>query len=109
MREIKFRALVNGTWQYWEVPNGIGLENGDLFRKDTIGEYTGLKDKNGMEIFEGDVLRYETTQGLSGPEHTWHGPLVVEWKSYGWQPFFGQMPERCEIIGNIYENPELLK
>jgi uncharacterized phage protein (TIGR01671 family) len=63
----------------------------------TLMQYTGLKDKNGVEIYEGDILQ---TSANDYREVTW---LSVGWSS--------QMldPDWIEVIGNIYENPELLR
>ncbi len=71
-----------------------------------IKQYTGLKDKNDKEIYEGDILKgwlldYDTSSS------------VVEWSDSGWSPNIeGECEvywDDCEIIGNIYENPELVK
>ena len=72
-------------------------------------EYTGLKDKNGKEIFEGDLLRVTDTY-----QHTY--PMKVIWDEDCWtlkeDGTFGTLSEwnkHGEVIGNIYENKELLK
>lgn len=83
----------------------------NLFGPDVIWlQSTGLLDRQGKEIFEGDVVQWSQLYRYS-----------VEWKQYGWHPFScdGEGDHEChsgmhmldvtEVIGNIYENPELLK
>jgi len=133
-REIKFRAWmkiwdedepVKGKMSYQILPTGdfktwiIAFDNDDKYDGDfTVGEdielmqYTGLKDKNGKEIYEGDVvgvkeLRWIVNLGWSGDGE--YG--VCQKSNYGNHIFrdVDKVSERYKIIGNIYENPELLK
>ena len=103
MKEIKFRAWDkdNNKW-YFKSKDIFNME--DLIGTMVIGwdsyelmQYTGLKDKRGTEIYEGDVLEYA-------------GDTIVEvrWWGEGFYPKHSLYPESV-VIGNIYENPELLK
>jgi len=80
-------------------------------------QYTGLKDRNGKEIYEGDVLIGHTSYELDSDSAKWipFRPAIVKWDETvcGFYPFYvydkWQFDLKVEIIGNIYENPELVK
>lgn len=74
---------------------------------------TGLRDKNGKEIFEGDILDYKGRKALV----RWHGSYAsfiyrfvdeLQNRKTEWKPLYLAYM-KCEIIGNIYENPEFLE
>lgn len=122
-REIKFRGLTNsGKWVYgclvytenispaiyYEIGEGSVKELHWVYvNKESIGEFTGLKDKNGKEVYEGDIIQdmdmYHAFEVFWENEHAqfaWSKNHIDD---------FSESCEDCEIIGNIKENPELLK
>lgn len=114
-REIKFRAwdVDNDEWFYFDFPNGfvLGFSEG---RFENWCEYTGFKDKNGKEIYKGDVVKeYEVVWDiLNGGWALRRKPRKQDFPAredgfvyYGYK--FRDSEQELEVIGNIYENPEL--
>jgi uncharacterized phage protein (TIGR01671 family) len=79
-----------------------GWDKNDVATSLQIMQFTGLKDKNGKEIYEGDIVM------LNGSKV----PKVMEFRKGSFcldYIYFGTEAYRMEVIGNIYENPELIK
>lgn len=126
MRELKFRAFdtENKTWTFVTLGDlicGACTENGDKplsGAKQVWEQYTGLKDKNGKEIYEGDVVHYteKIAPNKSSTYEVYYDQLHA---MYALSPvdgkidvgeFYGYiMRQQYEVIGNIHENPELLE
>ena len=117
----------SGKIFFWErVRKEDGSYDGDIILEDHGGrfvlqQYTGLKDKNGKEIYEGDIVLYDF-DGDSYPEEAVKANLTCVYERHnGWFSFnhtaeenengylWYEIRNRCEVIGNIHENPELLK
>ena len=132
MREILFRGkITQDEWVYGFYEN-VKLEeatihyiNGKIVSSKTIGQYTGLTDKNGKKIFEGDIIRAITldtgTEEIAvvcfgnfidennGDEYI---GFYIEFdgiKTTAAQLAMEECKNRIEIIGNIFDNPELLE
>jgi uncharacterized phage protein (TIGR01671 family) len=97
------------TINYILVDNGFcGFEEIEIDIK-TLGQYTGLLDKNGKEIYEGDVVFSESNQYYKQDEIVWDC-YDMGWdigKKDSWK-LRSPMSSKTEIIGSIYENPELI-
>ena len=136
MREIKFRArrTDKDEFAFGDLLTGMGYKKGKFFIlphlsyypsdcksvdgyeviPETIGQFTGLYDKNGKEIYEGDILAFNDSyvdfndvievrfvRGIFA--FLWNGNLEDEC------PINAPTREWANVIGNIYDNPELIK
>lgn len=113
-REIKFRAW-NGKHKEMRVVDAM-LRSGevmcgeDAFKPDALMQYTGLKDKNGKEIYEGDIL---SIRDGKPKQVKWSDDIRNCGECSEVQATGFDLEEFCnsnerEVIGNIYENPDLL-
>lgn len=77
---------------------------------DTVGQYTGLTDKKGKQIFEGDIVKMSFVDGEDVGEIAWDEERCrfAYFEADGWGYGVDETVV-CEIIGNIYDNPELLE
>lgn len=140
MRDIKFRGqCLDGKWVYgmlahamvkmgnvdigYYISNSVGCPFAYEVRPETVGQYTGLRDKNGKEIWEGDIFKDD--RGVVRSVFRVPGGLAIEDDpvSFGYDhraPVYPYSPiadpqnaswlaQCCEVIGNIHDNPELLK
>ena len=133
MRTIKFRGKThgNGKWYYGslvysnEINAAIYFQIGRGLVKtmdwvyvipETIGQFTGLYDCNGNKIYEGDIVEWEK-DGLMYVVRFWSGMFYASVQECN-EGILGGFPlhalteyedRKCKILGNIYDNPELLK
>lgn len=136
MREILFRAKrkSNGKWiegyiykQIVNLNDEYYIRRGDtdyLVVPETVGQFTGLTDKKGKKIFEGDIVHAVYQVGYVGCKDIDYGIGIVKYRasyyggaSYeidiigdsGSRIFTASLENGVEVIGNIHDNPELLK
>lgn len=136
MREILFRGkrMDNSEWLcgvYFPEPatifHGEQYSFGSYVKADTVGQFTGLTDKNGKKIFEGDIIKFHKYRD----EPDWVGAVSYEYCTYFAK---GKMPlaykkeidkeafhcpfevtisgidkTTIEVVGNVHDNPELLE
>lgn len=134
MREILFRGKrKNGEWVegnllYYPDVNRAYIQKGDYFKggavevaRATIGQYTGLKDKNGKRIFEGDLVRILGDQTNENWKRVDYTALIAfidggfcaldgTIEDHGFRRYgLSRMDFSLEVIGNLHDNPELLE
>lgn len=128
MREIKFRGYAKEelTSSQW-LTNGFGVDKvkyvdgtssvflltpyGEyVVEESSVGQYTGLKDKNGKEIYEGDIVQTKRASEIKGLVTMYNGCwCICHYYTY-YKLFYGFADAQpIEVLGNIYENQELLE
>ena len=122
-RIIKFRGLrknynpeyKQGKWEYGNLLNecsigevGAYLDSYEYAEviPDSVGQFTGVTDKNGKEIYEGDIVKDTEGRIEQVKYEPEYGAIFMPFDNSEWCFTDG---EYCEVIGNIYENPDLLK
>lgn len=139
MREILFRGKPLGDLHGKFIYGSLDVLDTDLcaiypcfeFKDDemelvyinTVGQYTGLTDKNGKKIFEGDIVTYDDAEADYEGYHdnvflncgevrisAWDGIYFTNRQTVEMSDLYeSETMVDCEIIGNIYDNPELLE
>lgn len=115
-REIKFRVWDHHKdkmydWEYISTNWVMSTLSSD---RDTVMQFTGLKDKAGREIYEGDLCRYFSTgrifQVWWDKEYArWAATFINDERQPGIDGLYRYENEASEIVGNIHEHPELIK
>lgn len=124
MREILFRGLdIRGVWHEgmlahvgnaWYISNSAGIATAFEVIPASIGQFTGIYDKNGKRIFEGDICQIKNISYIDDT------PFAIEWNNEysGWfwrdsasatDALIPDIANMAKVIGNIHDHPELME
>ena len=116
-REIKFRVydFDKGMWIFWEydyktnefIKTGLTNPSSNLSKPT---QFTGRHDKNKKEIYEGNIIKDNSDNHLLIQWNNKFASFGLDKDGWMFTHFFEESikPEECEVIGNIFENPELM-
>ena len=104
-------AYISG-WDYYTTEGGLEREPFEYeIEPETLCQYTGLKDKHGNRIWENDIVKHEISDTIGTVK--WYQEDYVGWCVddivIDEQQFTDEMWNECEVIGNVFGNPELMK
>ena len=123
MRPIKFRAWYEGKMFYdvqkaYDTLSGrvVDCEGKDIeydwqnfghvLQDAEVMQFTGLHDKNGKEIWEGDIV--QSKGRIAEVQWREHQACFLAWSGFNPSSFYLSNDLKCEVLGNVYENPKLL-
>ncbi len=126
MREILFRGkdVITDDWIYgvpvsngyitciFKLTDGVSEMTGFQVKTETVGQYTGLCDRNGKKIFEGDIIEYEEQYGIARYSVAYRNKsacfCVKSCNDIIMGDFTFYDSKKCKVIGNVHSNLELL-
>lgn len=128
MRDFKFRGkdCYTDEWHYGDLLTWCGAGQPQIkdwstedfhdfdVEMDSVGQFTGLRDKNGKQIFEGDVIRCRKGEKRNNPNEPFvddYVTYVIEYENgvFSGVSMWALSLSSVEVIGNIHDNPELMK
>lgn len=124
-REIKFRAKIKDEflglfymmadgWYYWDLDSCISRDKKYL-KLETVSQFTGLRDKNGVDVYEGHIVGFSDVS-VAGTKT--HAPIIWDEETLSYKVDIGykhrtlkegEKDKTLEVIGDIYTNPEVIK
>jgi len=121
MNEILFRgkSKLTGSWVFGDLITKpvhhecCILENGCINHSvypESVGQYTGLNDKNDIKIFKKDILKTETKKLMIVGWSKKFASFIIQREDWFFTHWFGEglNPKNCEVVGNMIDTPELI-